>query len=231
MRIALFVTCLVDTLRPEVGKATVTVLERQGLRVEFPEEQTCCGQLHHNAGELRTGRELAQRFAEVFAGFDAIVAPSASCVGHIRSELRELGGEAAVVGERTYELSQFLVERLGVERVDAVFPHRVAYHPSCHSLRVLRVGEAPQRLLSAVVGVEPVPLERADECCGFGGTFAIRNAAVSSAMLSDKLADIGRSGAEVVCACDASCLLHIGGGLERAGSPVRAVHLAEILAG
>lgn len=231
MRLALFVTCLVDTLRPEVGKATVAILERQGLRVEFPEGQTCCGQLHHNAGELETSHALASRFAEVFAGFDAIVAPSASCVGHVRSVLAEQGDEAARVGERTYELSQFLVAQLGVEQVDAVFPHRVAYHPTCHSLRVLRVGESPQRLLSGVVGVETVALERADECCGFGGTFAIRNAAVSSAMLSDKLADIERSGAEVVCACDTSCLLHIGGGLERAGSPVRAVHLAEILAG
>ena len=231
MRVALFVTCLVDTLRPEVGRATVVVLEREGVEVEFPAAQTCCGQLHHNAGELDESHALAERFADVFAEYDAVVAPSASCVGHIRGALAELGGPAARVGERTYELSQFLVEELGIARVDATFAGRVAYHPTCHSLRVLRLGDAPLRLLAGVTGVEPVALERADECCGFGGMFAVRNAAVSSAMLADKLADIGRSGAEVVCACDASCLLHIGGGLERAGSPIRAVHLAEILAG
>ena len=231
MRAALFVTCLVDTLRPEVGRATVAVLERAGVTVEFPEAQTCCGQLHHNAGELDESRALAVRFAEVFDEFDAVVAPSASCVGHVRGALAELGGDAAKLGERTYELSQFLVGELGIEHVDSTFAGRVAYHPTCHSLRVLPLDGAPLQLLSGVVGVEPVALEREDECCGFGGMFAIRNAAVSSAMLADKLADIGRSEAEVVCACDASCLLHIGGGLERAGSPVRAVHLAEILAG
>jgi L-lactate dehydrogenase complex protein LldE len=231
MRTALFVTCLVDTLRPEVGRATVAVLERAGVEVEFPAGQTCCGQLHHNAGELDESEALAMRFAEVFAGFDAVVAPSASCVGHIRGALAELGGDAAELGERTFELTQFLVDQLGLRHVDAAYSGRVAYHPTCHSLRVLPLGDAPLSLLSGVVGVEPVSLERSDECCGFGGMFAIRNAAVSSAMLADKLADIGRSGADVVCACDASCLLHIGGGLERAGSPVRAVHLAEILAG
>ena len=231
MRVALFVTCLVDTLRPEVGRATVAVLERAGVDVEFPSAQTCCGQLHHNAGELRESHVLAVRFAEVFAEFDAVVAPSASCVGHIRGALAELGGDAAALGDRTYELTQFLGDQLGRRQIDATFSGRVAYHPTCHSLRVLPLGDAPLGLLSGVVGVEPVALERADECCGFGGMFALRNSAVSSAMLADKLADIESSGADVVCACDTSCLLHIGGGLERAGSPIRAVHLVEILAG
>ena len=231
MRTALFVTCLVDTLRPEVGQAAVAVLERAGVDVEFPAAQTCCGQLHHNAGKLDESHALAVRFAEIFVDYDAVVSPSASCVGHILGALAELGGRAAELGERTFELSQFLVEQLGIERIDTAFAGRVAYHPTCHSLRVLRLGDPPLKLLSGVAGVESVALERADECCGFGGMFAVRNADVSSAMLADKLADIERSGADVVCACDTSCLLHIGGGLERVGSSIRAVHLAEILAG
>jgi L-lactate dehydrogenase complex protein LldE len=230
LRIALFVTCLADTLHPEVGRASVTVLERLGLEVSFPLEQTCCGQLHHNAGYLTEARSLGERFATVFAGYDAIVSPSASCVGHVRELLRELPGGADQVASRTWELSQFLVEQLGVVDVGARFQGRLTYHPTCHSLRVLKVGDAPLRLLQAVEGLELVPLADPEECCGFGGTFAIRNPDVSSAMLADKLGDIEQSGAAAVCACDASCLMQIRGGLERTGSAVRALHLAEVLA-
>jgi L-lactate dehydrogenase complex protein LldE len=224
MRVALFVTCLADTLFPDVGKATVRLLERLGVDVAFPRAQTCCGQLHSNAGYAAEARVLEQRFARVFSPFDAVVTPSASCAGHVRTQVDPS------VASRTWELSQFLVERLGVEDAGSTFAGRVTYHPTCHSLRVLRLGDPPLRLLSAVAGLELVPLPGAEECCGFGGTFAVKNADVSTAMLDEKLASVAATGAEAVCACDASCLMHIGGGLRRRGAATRALHLAEILA-
>jgi L-lactate dehydrogenase complex protein LldE len=223
VRIALFITCVADAVRPEVGAATVAVLERLGHEVAFPAEQTCCGQMHVNSGYRAEGERLAQRFARIFDGFDVIVAPSSSCVGTMREQRPELHG-------RLFELSELLVARLGVRDVGATFPHRVAYHPTCHSLRVTRAGEAPLELLSAVAGLELVDLPDARECCGFGGTFALKNADTSTAMAIDKCAAIASSGAEVVTALDSSCLLQIGGRLAREGSPVRAMHLAEILA-
>jgi L-lactate dehydrogenase complex protein LldE len=223
MRVALFVTCLADTLYPDVGRATVRVLERLGVEVDFPPAQTCCGQLHWNAGYVAEGRTLGERFEKVFAPCETIVSPSASCVGHVRSH----GGSA---GGRTWELSQFLVEQLGVDAVESQFRGRVTYHPTCHSLRVLRLGDPPLRLLGAVPGVELVELPGAHDCCGFGGTFAVKNADVSAAMLEEKLANVAATGADTLCACDASCLMHMGGGLRRSGAPVRALHLAEILA-
>jgi L-lactate dehydrogenase complex protein LldE len=226
VRIALFVTCFNDTLFPETGKAVVRLLERLGHEVVFPEEQTCCGQLHFNTGYRRQAEMLARRFASVFDGRDTIVCPSASCVGMVRHSYVELGVEAPPV----LELAELLVDRLGVEEVGAVYPHRVAYHPTCHSLRGLRVGDAPLRLLHAVAELELVEHEGADECCGFGGTFAVKNAATSAAMLQDKCKALSASGADVVCALDTSCLMHIGGGLSRAGSPLRPLHLAQILA-
>lgn len=230
MRVALFVTCLVDTLFPDVGKATVTVLERLGVEVVFPAEQTCCGQLHLNAGYDAEARALGRRFVEVFDGFDTVVAPSGSCVAHVRAHLPRLVEDDRGVPERTWELSQLLVDRLGATDLGARFPGPVTYHPTCHSSRSLGVGDRPLRLLQAVEGLELVELRDADECCGFGGTFALRNAPVSTAMLEDKLRRVEETGAAAVCACDASCLMQIGGGLERRGSPVRAVHLAEVLA-
>jgi L-lactate dehydrogenase complex protein LldE len=222
--VALFVTCLGDTLFPGVGRATVEVLERLGVRVEFPREQTCCGQMHLNAGYADEARALGERMARVFADHELIVSPSASCAAHVREHVPALAG-------RVHELSELLVDVLGVEDVGASYTGSVAYHPSCHSLRLLRLGDRPLRLLRAVRGLELRELPEAAECCGFGGTFAVKNAAVSSAMLADKLANVEATGAGAVCACDASCLMHIGGGLERRRSPVRAVHLAEILAG
>jgi L-lactate dehydrogenase complex protein LldE len=224
MRVALFITCLADTLFPEVGRATVRVLEGLGVEVEFPRGQTCCGQLHWNAGYAAEARTLGDRFERVFSPYEAVVTPSASCAGHVRSHV---AGSAA---QRTWELSEFLVKRMGIEAVASGFSGRVTFHPTCHSLRVLRLGTPPLRLLHAVPGVELVPLPAAEECCGFGGTFAVKNADVSTAMLEEKLANVAATGAEAVCACDASCLMHIGGGLRRRGAAVRAVHLAEILA-
>ena len=230
MRVALFVTCLADTLQPSVGFATVALLERLGVEVEFPRAQTCCGQLHLNAGHPDVAARLAQRFVEVFAGYDAVVAPSGSCAGHVRAHVAEHAEDPEGVAARTFELSEFLVDRLGVTDVGSRFEGSVTYHPTCHSLRTLRLGDRPESLLRGVAGVDLRPLGEATECCGFGGMFAVRNADVSTAMLADKLRRVEESGADVVCACDASCLLHIGGGLGRRGSPVRAVHLAEVLA-
>ena len=239
MRIALFVTCLVDTLFPGVGRATVSLLERLGHEVEFPQAQTCCGQMHVNTGYVRDALPLVRRYVDVFERCDVIVAPSGSCAGSIRHQhamvARRCGDEAlarraeAVAG-RTFELSQLLVDVLGVEDVGAYYPHRVTYHPTCHSLRMLRVGDRPLRLLRHVGGIELVDLPDADVCCGFGGTFALKNADTSTAILADKMRNIAATGAEACTAGDSSCLMHIGGGLSRLRAGVQTVHLAEILA-
>jgi L-lactate dehydrogenase complex protein LldE len=227
VRIALFVTCIGETLFPEAARATVQVLERLGHEVVFPEEQTCCGQMHLNSGYRDEAAKLATRFLDVFADCEVVVSPSSSCVGTVRELYPELVGSTH---PEVYELSELLVRRLGVTDVGASFPHRVAYHPTCHSLRVTRVGDAPLELLRNVRGLELVDLPRADECCGFGGTFSVKNADTSSAMLADKCASVVASGAEVCTAVDGSCLLQIGGGLTRDATGVRAMHLAEILA-
>jgi L-lactate dehydrogenase complex protein LldE len=221
VRIALFVTCIGDTLFPEAGRATVQVLERLGHEVVFPEEQTCCGQMHMNSGYAPEARTLGRRFREIFGGYEAVVSPSSSCVGTVREVLGM---------ENVFELSQLLVKRLGVEDVGASFPGLVAYHSTCHSLRVTKVGDAPLRLLRNVEGLELVELPRADECCGFGGTFSIKNADTSSAMLADKCDAIESTGAGFCTAVDGSCLLQIGGGLSRRNSRIRVLHIAEILA-
>ena len=223
MRVALFVTCLGDTLFPSAGKAVVTLLERLGVEVEFPEEQTCCGQMHLNSGYADEGLALARRLADVFDGYEVVVTPSASCAGMVREQL---GAEAPKV----FELSEFLVDVLEVDDVGAYYPHRVTYHPTCHSVRSLRLGDRPRRLLSSVRGLDLADLPDALECCGFGGTFAVKNADVSTAMLSDKVRNVLDTRAEVVCAVDSSCLMHIGGGLARGRTGLRTVHLAEILA-
>src|SRR6266550_8974539 len=239
MRVALFVTCLADTLYPDVGKATVRLLERLGHQVEFPLAQTCCGQMHVNTGYLRDALPLVRRYAGVFGGYEAIVVPSGSCTGSVRHQhamvARRYGDEdlarrAEAVASRTFELSEFLTDVLGLEDVGAYYPHRVTYHPTCHSLRFLHVGDAPLRLLRAVRGIDLVELPDAEECCGFGGTFALKNADTSMAMLSDKLRNILDTGAEICAAADNSCLMHIGGALHRQRAGVRTVHIAEILA-
>ena len=239
MRVALFITCFNDTLFPETGRATVEVLERLGVSVDFPLEQTCCGQMHFNTGYQREAVPLVRRFIEVFKGYDAIVAPSGSCVGMVRelypmaAELahdKRLAADVEELAPKVFELSEFLVNKLEVTDVGAYYPHRVTYHPTCHSLRMLKVGDAPLKLLQAVNGIDLVELPEAKECCGFGGTFAVKNADTSIAMLSDKLRHVLETEAEVCAAGDNSCLMHIGGGLRRQRAGVRTVHLAEILA-
>jgi L-lactate dehydrogenase complex protein LldE len=239
MRVALFITCFNDTVFPETGKATVRLLERLGQTVEFPFGQTCCGQMHFNTGYQAECVPLVRRFVDVFAGYDAVVAPSGSCVGMVRDyhhRVAEVSGDRGLVSAveqtapRVYELSEFLVDVLGVTDVGAYYPHRVTYHPTCHSLRLLRVGEKPLSLLRAVRGIDLVELPRAEECCGFGGTFALKNADTSTAMLVDKIRHILDTDAEICTAGDNSCLMHIGGGLSRLKAGTRTVHLAEILA-
>jgi L-lactate dehydrogenase complex protein LldE len=238
-RVSLFITCFNDTLFPETGRAVVTLLERLGVAVDFPLEQTCCGQMHFNSGYATETIPLVRRFVDAFGDSEVVVSPSASCVGMVRdyyARVAELSGDAALVREvdsitpRVVELTELLVDRLGVEDVGAFFPHRVTYHPTCHSLRMLKVGDRPLRLLRAVRGIEVVDLPEATECCGFGGTFAVKNADTSIAMLSDKLRTILDTGAEVCVSADNSCLMHIGGGLSRQRAGVRAMHIAEILA-
>ncbi|MBV8259321.1 MAG: (Fe-S)-binding protein [Actinobacteria bacterium] len=236
MRVALFATCLVDALFPEAGRATVELLARLGQEVEFPLEQTCCGQMHANSGYFETG--LVRRYVDVFEPYDAIVSPSASCVGSVRHQhpqvARAAGDEALAaraeaVAAKTYDVSEFLVDVLAVEDVGGYFPHRVTYHPTCHSLRMLGVGDRPLRLLRNVKGIDLVELPRWDECCGFGGTFSVKNPDVSAAMLADKMEAVIATEAEVLCAGDRSCLMHIGGGLERIRAGVRTLHIAEVL--
>jgi L-lactate dehydrogenase complex protein LldE len=223
VRVALFVTCFNDTLFPRTGRAVVELLERLGCVVEFPLEQTCCGQMHVNSGFEHQASPLLERFARVFDGYEAVVSPSASCVAHVRERV-------PAVGERVFELTEFLVDRLGVVDVGASFPHRVTLHPTCHSLRLLAIGDRPRRLLSAVRGIELVGLEGERECCGFGGTFAVKNADTSMAMLSDKRRHVLDTRAEVCTAADNSCLMQIGGALRRQRAGVRVMHIAEILA-
>lgn len=239
LRIALFVACYNDTLFPETGIAVTRVLERLGHTVKFPLEQTCCGQMHYNTGYHAEAVPLVRRFVAMFRDAEVVCVPSASCVAMMREHyllMAEREGDAAFVAEvrnllpRIFEFSELLVHRLGVEEVGAFFPHRVTYHPSCHSLRMLHVGDAPIRLLRAVRGLELAELPDAEQCCGFGGTFAVKNADVSNAMLAEKNDAVSKTKAEVVVALDNSCLMQIYGGLHRRGSTIQTMHLAEILA-
>ncbi len=239
MRVALMLTCINDTLFPDTGTAVVRLLRRLGVDVDFPEGQTCCAQPMVNTGYLDEAVPVVRQFVDAFDGYDAIVVPSGSCAGCVRHQhglvARRSGDpalEAAVArtGPRTHELTEFLVDVLGVEDVGAYFPHRVTYHPTCHSLRMLGVGDRPTRLLRAVKGLRLVELPAAEECCGFGGTFALKNAETSVAMGSDKVRHARDTGAEVLVAGDNSCLLHLGGILSREQTGMRVMHLAEILA-
>ncbi len=239
MKVALQVTCINDALFPDTGKAVLTVLRRLGVDVEFPEAQTCCGQPMVNTGYLDEAVPAVRAFVDAFAGYDAIVTPSGSCAGSARHQHRivaERSGDAGLVravAETTphvYELTEFLVDVLGTTDVGASFPHSVTYHPTCHSLRMLGVGDRPRLLLEQVRGLRLVDLPQAAECCGFGGTFAMKNADTSIAMGSDKARHVKETGAEVLVAGDNSCLMHVGGLLSRQRSGVRVMHLAEVLA-
>jgi L-lactate dehydrogenase complex protein LldE len=239
MLISLFITCFNDTLFPDTGKAVVEVLERLGHTVEFRREQTCCGQMHYNTGYHRGAAELMRDFVGIFRDAEAICAPSASCMAMVREHYPAIAarsGAPALVADvaalvpRVYEFSELLVDRLHVTDVGAEYRHRVTFHASCHGLRGLGLNDQPRRLLTAVRGLELIDLPRHDECCGFGGTFAIKNADVSSAMVADKIDCVLQTGAEVCTAVDNSCLMQIAGALSRRRSPVRCLHLAEILA-
>ncbi|MFJ6378949.1 (Fe-S)-binding protein [Kitasatospora sp. NPDC092039] len=243
MRVALFATCVNDALFPATAVATVRLLERLGVTVDFPAGQTCCGQPQYNTGYRRACEPLVRRTAKAFAGYDHVVTPSGSCVAMVRDDYPRIGARAAAEGRgteladlatalvpRVVELTEFLTDVLGVEDVGAHFPHTVTYHPSCHGLRLLGLGGRPRRLLAAVRGLELLELPGAEECCGFGGTFAVKNAAVSAAMAEDKIANALGTGARILCGADNSCLLHLGGTLRRKGAPLRPLHLAEILA-
>ena len=239
MRISLFITCYNDTLFPETGKAVVRVLERLGHEVEFRAAQTCCGQMHYNTGYAGEALSLMRHFVRVFDGDDVICVPSSSCVAMIRDHYPKMAAESGD-GEllrrikgllpRVFEFSELLVGKLGVTDVGAFFPETVTLHTPCHALRSLGVRDQPIALLRAVRGLRFIDLPRYDECCGFGGTFAIKNAAVSAAMLDDKIGCIRETAAAVCAATDNSCLMHIGGGLHRQRAGVRCMHLAEILA-
>lgn len=239
LRVALFATCFNDLMWPETPKAVVRLLRRLGVEVEFPVEQTCCGQMFTNTGYLDEAEPAVRTFVRAFDSYDAIIAPSGSCVGSVRHQHRDIARRAGddrlvdrveALAPRTYELSEFIVDVLGITDVGAYFPHRVTYHPTCHSLRMLRVGDKPLSLLRAVKGIDLVELPAADQCCGFGGTFAMKNADTSIAMGADKSRHVRDTGAEVLAAGDNSCLAHIGGLLSRERSGVRVMHLAEILA-
>jgi L-lactate dehydrogenase complex protein LldE len=246
MRVALFATCINDILFPSTPKSVLTVLERLGCTVDFPTAQTCCGQMFTNTGYFKEGLTTVRTFLEAFEPYDYIVAPSASCVGSVRHQhpmLAQRAGDERLLARveqivpRTFDFVEFLVDVLQVTDVGAFFPHKVTYHSTCHSLRVTKVGDRPIRLLEAVKGLSLVPLPNdeaglptAEECCGFGGTFSLKNPDVSVAMASEKVRNILTTGAEYVVAGDNSCLMNIGGMLHRQEAPVKPIHLAEILA-
>ena len=227
MRVALFLTCVDDTLYPDTGRAVISLLSRLGVDVEFPAGQTCCGQAHYNTGYRKQAEPLARRYAETFAEYDYVVTPSGSCGAMVR----EIYPRMAVSDvPRTLELTEFIVDVLGVTDVGAYFPHAVTYHPTCHGLRALGLGDRPYRLLQAVEGLELRELPGAAECCGFGGTFAVKNPDISTAMGTDKVRAAVSTGAGVLCAADNSCLMHLGGLASRLKVGLRPVHIAEILA-
>lgn len=239
MRVSLFITCFNDTLFPQTGIAIVELLERLGHTVDFPLEQTCCGQMHYNSGYHREAIPMVRRFVSIFRDCETIVCPSGSCVSMVRqhfphaAELADdpkLADEIAALAPRVWEFSQFLVDKLGVTDVGAYFPHRVTYHAACHATRMLRVGDAPTKLLRGVRGIDLVDLPNVEECCGFGGTFSVKNADTSMAMLSDKVRCVLNTRAEFCVAADNSCLMHIGGALHRQRTGVGVMHLAEVLA-
>lgn len=240
MRVSLFVTCIVDQIYPEVGEAVVELLTRLGVEVTFNPEQTCCGQPAYNTGYRREARTVAAGMIELFESelrtSDFVVAPSGSCTAMVKKSYRELFADepemqarAARAGERFFELSQFLIDVLGVEDVGAAFDGSVTYHDSCHLLRELGVSSAPRQLIRAVSGVKLVEMDDSEACCGFGGTFSIKYPGISAALAAEKAANIERSGADVMVTCDSSCLMQTAGMLSRRGSNLRCLHLAQLL--
>lgn len=244
MQVALFVPCYIDQLYPDVAMATVELLERHACTVEFPEQQTCCSQPMANTGCHEEARPLAERFVDIFRDFEFVVCPSGSCTAMVTHHYRELVGERdgyEQLQSRTFELTQFLVDVLHVDKLDVAFPHRVGLHNSCHGLRELRLGSSSERmterfskarqLLDLVEGLELIELQRPDECCGFGGTFAVSEEAVSCMMGLDRIHDHRQAGADVITAGDMSCLMHLDGLIRRQKYGLPVMHIAEILAG
>ena len=244
MQVGLFIPCYIDQFYPQVGLATVEILERLGVEVDFPKQQTCCGQPMANMGCTEQTRPLAERFLQVFRDFQYVVAPSGSCVAMVRHHYDDyLAGQAGFnsLKGKTYELCEFLVDVLRVERIEGRFPHRVGLHQSCHGLRELRLGSCselmapafskPRQLLEGLEGIELAELKRPDECCGFGGTFAVAEEAVSCMMGRDRIHDHLEAGTEVLTAADMSCLMHLDGLIRRDQRSLRVMHVAEILAG
>ncbi|MFC7887199.1 (Fe-S)-binding protein [Streptomyces sp. NPDC057376] len=239
MRVALFATCVNDAVYPSTAVATVRLLERLGVQVDFPAAQTCCGQPQFNTGYRRETEPLVRRMGRAFEDYEYVVTPSGSCAAMVRDNYPRMAAKSTdprlvrasdSLVPRLYELTEFLVDILGIIDVGAYFPQKVTYHPSCHGLRMLGLGTRPTRLLQAVRGLELVELPGAEECCGFGGTFAVKNADVSAAMGADKVRNARSTGADVLCGADNSCLMHIGGIFRRQNAPQRALHIAEILA-
>jgi len=244
MRVALFVPCYVDQLYPDVGFASLELLEAHGVVAEVPAQQTCCGQVLTNRGALGAARPLARSFEAAFGSHDYVVCPSGSCAAALRRQPQALGGDAAGAASRVFELCQFLVQVLGVEHAKVAFPHRVLLHESCHSLRELGLGhpselgtvpaplESPaRRLLRQVPRLELREPARRDECCGFGGSFSLAEPDVSARMGSDRIDDFEQAGAEVVTSADMSCLMHLSGLMRRQGRRLSVLHVAQVLVG
>jgi len=226
VRIALFSTCLADVMFPQAAQATVSLLERLGHEVVFPEGQVCCGQMHANTGYFEDAAKITRNHVKAFepvldGEWDAI----AEHVGDA-----QLAKRSQEIAKHTYDLTELITDVLGLENVGAYFPHTVTYHPTCHSMRIAHVGDRPYRLLRAVEGLTLIDLPDAEVCCGFGGTFSMKNSETSTAMLADKVANVMSTRAEVLVMGDYSCLMHVGGGLSRLNSGIRPMHLAEILA-
>lgn len=243
MRVGLFIPCYVDQFYPQIGWATIKVLERHGIEVDFPEAQTCCGQPMANTGCLDDTRPLAERFVDIFSDYEHVVSPSGSCVSMVRNHYESFFQDDPSyehIKKHTWELCEFLVDVLGVEQVGGKFPHRVGLHSSCHGLRELGLDACSEltgsqtskvkKLLATIDSLELVDLKRGDECCGFGGTFAIAEEAVSLLMGVDRIQDHIQAGAEIMTATDASCLMHLEGIIKRKKLPLRTMHVAEILA-
>lgn len=236
MKVSLFITCLVDQLCPDVGVATVEVLEKAGCEVEFDERQTCCGQPAFNTGYRKEAKKFAKRFIEIFENAEVIVSPSGSCTAMVKHfhelfpDSRNWRERSEKVAEKTHELGEFLVNVLKVENVGAKLSGKITWHDACHALRDLGIKSEPRKLLQNVENAEFVELKGSDECCGFGGTFSVKYSEISTAILDKKIENIENSGADFVVACDASCLMQIGGRLSRNGSKIKPKHIAEILA-
>jgi L-lactate dehydrogenase complex protein LldE len=236
MKVSLFVTCIVDGIYPQVGEAMARILTRYGLKLHFPEVQTCCGQPAFNSGYWNDAKEVAKTILDAFADSDFVISPSGSCVGMIHHNYEKLFENDPLLLERanqlidkTYEFSQFLVQVLGVSDLGAYFPHKVTYHPSCHGSRLLGIQDEPETLLKNVQELKLIPLPFAEDCCGFGGTFAIKMTDISAAMVEEKTQHVIETDAEVLVGLDMGCMMNISGRLHYNGKSIRVMHLAELL--